>query len=66
MVKLNENDWIQWDNQIKTFRAQINGILYGKYSYEFSTLAEIVAQTNLNLSEDQTQELNDSKNEDIT
>ena len=66
MIKLNENDWIQWDNQIKTFRAQINGIIYGKYSYEFSTVEEINSFASLDLNEEQVQELNDFKNQDLS
>ena len=61
MIKLNNEDWIQWDNQIKTFRAQINGIIYGKYSNEFETVQSIIDFIVLTLTEDQIQELNEEK-----
>ena len=61
MIKSNETDWIQWDYQIKTFRAEINGIIYGKYSYEFETLESIISFLNIELNQEQIDELNNAK-----
>jgi hypothetical protein len=36
-----ENGWAQWDWQIGTFRADINGEIYGKFTGDIMTAAEL-------------------------
>lgn len=33
-----EGGWAQWDYQIGTYRAEVNGVIYGTYTGEIETL----------------------------
>lgn len=39
-----ENGWVQWDWQIGTFRAEINGVITGNFTGDIMTAAELAAR----------------------
>lgn len=57
-----ENGWVQYDNQIGTFRGERNGVIYGEYTGEFSTAINLIVAMNVSIKE---KELEDLQNEKV-
>jgi hypothetical protein len=55
-----KNGWLQYDNQIGTFRGERNGVVYGAFTGEFSTAEDLLIAMDVTLTE---QELIDLKAE---
>lgn len=57
--------WAQWDQQIGTYRAEVNGIVYGTYTGEIETLEAfqiLLAGLGITLSEQDIADLTAQKN----
>jgi hypothetical protein len=54
--------WVQYDNQIGTFRGQKNGLVYGSFTGEFTEAEHLLDAMDVILDD---QELNDLKNEKV-
>lgn len=44
-----ENGWLQYDNQIGTFRGEVSGVTYGNYTNEFSTAESLLEAIGITL-----------------
>ena len=56
-----ENGWLQYDNQIGTFRGERNGVIYGTYTNEFETAEELVSAIDVTLSQNEISDLEHEK-----
>jgi hypothetical protein len=61
-IKL-ENGWVQWDGQIGTYRAEINGTIYGTHTGHLTTVEELQAAIPVELTEAEQLELIAEKGE---
>jgi hypothetical protein len=56
MIKLT-NGWVQWDNQIGTFRAELEGVLYGVFTGDIETVSDLKDRTGIELTIEQENDL---------
>jgi hypothetical protein len=56
-----EGGWAQWDYQIGTYRAEVNGVIYGVFTDEISTVNEFEAILGVEFSEQDRQDLEAEK-----
>ncbi len=57
-----EGGWVQYDNQIGTFRGEKDGAIYGAFTGEFVEAEHLLDAMDVTLTE---QELDDLKNEKV-
>ena len=56
-----EGGWAQWDYQIGTYRAEVNGVVYGVFTDEIGTVNELEAILGVEFSEQDQQDLEAEK-----
>jgi hypothetical protein len=55
------NGWMQYDNQIGTFRGMKNGVIYGTYTNEITTAQQLSDEMDAMLTIEQIAELQAEK-----
>lgn len=60
MIK-RDDFWVQYDEQIGTFRGERNGVIYGSYTNEFQEASQILALMHVTLTQEEMADLNAEK-----